>query len=401
MPTSPPADDATAQQQPRPGQNRSHAFVVDDEAQVRGMVSNVLTACGYIAHQLASGIEVEAALIQWPPSLIVLDLALGNSDAVEVIRTLAATRYAGDLLLISGRDEATLSEVNRIGEHRGLNMLPPLTKPFRVEALRERIGGVRPVLRREPKTVSLETALKNDWLELWYQPKIDLRSMLVCGAEALVRLRHPAEGILTPDRFLPRPGDPLYHPLTDYVVRRTLFDWTVFADHRMTNRLAINVPASVLQRPGFVANLRQHLPNHPKFPGLIVEITEDEAISDPELAREIAVQLKLYDVYVSIDDFGAGHSSLERLGELPFAEIKLDRSYVHGCSSDPKRREMCRVVKDLAQRYNITAVAEGVEEKDDLRVLVELGYDVAQGFLFAKPMPSGDFVGLLASRAAR
>ena len=70
MPTSPPADDATAQQQPRPGQNRSHAFVVDDEAQVRGMVSNVLTACGYIAHQLASGIEVEAALIQWPPSLI-------------------------------------------------------------------------------------------------------------------------------------------------------------------------------------------------------------------------------------------------------------------------------------------------------------------------------------------
>ena len=185
------------------------------------------------------------------------------------------------------------------------------------------------------------------------------------------------------------------------MVRRTLFDWTVFADHRMTNRLAINVPASVLQRPGFVANLRQHLPNHPKFPGLIVEITEDEAISDPELAREIAVQLKLYDVYVSIDDFGAGHSSLERLGELPFAEIKLDRSYVHGCSSDPKRREMCRVVKDLAQRYNITAVAEGVEEKEDLRVLVELGYDVAQGFLFAKPMPSGDFVGLLASRAAR
>jgi len=90
------------------------------------------------------------------------------------------------------------------------------------------------------------------------------------------------------------------------VVRRTLFDWTVFADHRMTNRLAINVPASVLQRPGFVANLRQHLPNHPKFPGLIVEITEDEAISDPELAREIAVQLKLYDVYVSIDDSERG-----------------------------------------------------------------------------------------------
>ena len=380
---------------------RSHAFVVDDEAQVRVAVSNVLTGCGYTAHELASGIELDAALIQWPPSLIVLDLALGNSDAIEVIRTLAANRYGGDLLLISGRDEATLNEVHRIGEHRGLSMLPPLTKPFRVEALRQRIEAARSGARHAPGTLSLETALKNDWLELWYQPKIDLRSMLVCGAEALIRLRHPAEGIVPPSRFLPRPGDPLYHPLTDYVVRRTLLDWSVFAQHRMTNRLAINVPASVLQRPGFVASLRQHLPNHPKFPGLIVEITEDEAISDPELAREIAVQLKLYDVYVSIDDFGAGHSSLERLGELPFAEIKLDRSYVHGCASDESRREMCRVVKDLAERYNITAVAEGVEEKDDLRVLVELGYDVAQGFLFAKPMPSGDFVGLIASRAAR
>src|SRR5665213_945535 len=278
-------------------------------------------------------------------------------------------------------------------------MLPPLTKPFRVEALRARIGGVRPVPPREPKTVSLETALKNDWLELWYQPKIDLRSMLVCGAEALVRLRHPAEGILTPDRFLPRPGDPLYHPLTDYVVRRTLFDWTVFADHRMTNRLAINVPASVLQRPGFVANLRQHLPNHPKFPGLIVEITEDEAISDPELAREIAVQLKLYNVHVSIDDFGSGYSTLGRLSELPFAEIKLDRSFVQGCSSDVHKRQMCQAVIDLARRFDITAVAEGVETLADLQVLIGIGYRVVQGFLFARPMPSGDFANLVISRA--
>jgi EAL domain-containing protein (putative c-di-GMP-specific phosphodiesterase class I) len=223
--------------------------------------------------------------------------------------------------------------------------------------------------------------------------------MLVCGAEALIRLRHPTHGLISPAQFLPQPGDPLYHPLTDYVVRRSLIDWSTFAEHRMTNRLAINVPASVLQRPGFVANLREHLPTHPKFPGLIVEITEDEAISDPELAREIAVQLKLYDVHVSIDDFGAGYSSLERLNELPFAEIKLDRSFVHGCSSDVRKRETCQVVMDLANRFGIVAVAEGVETQEDLRVLIEIGYPVAQGFLFAKPMESRQFVELLTARA--
>lgn len=380
---------------------REHALVIDDESQVRSFVGEALSAAGYVAHQVANAHEFEAAMIQWPPALIVLDLSLGNSDAVEIIRSLSASRFHGDVVLITGRDEATLNEVQAIGERRGLSMLQPLMKPFRLDALRDRISSVhhRDV---EPGTgVNLEAALKNRWLELWYQPKIDLRSMLVCGAEALVRLRHPVHGLVTPDHFLPRPRDPLYHPLTDYVVRKSLSDWVAFADHRMVSRLAINVPASVLQRPGFVANLRQHLPRHPKFPGLIVEITEDEAISDPELAREIAVQLKLYDVYVSIDDFGAGYSSLERLSELPFAEIKLDRSYVQGCSSDNRRREMCQVVKDLARRFGIVAVAEGVEEKDDLQVLLEIGYDVAQGYLFAKPMPGGDFVQLIESRAAR
>jgi c-di-GMP-specific phosphodiesterase len=104
-------------------------------------------------------------------------------------------------------------------------------------------------------------------------------------------------------------------------------------------------------------------------------------------------------VHVSIDDFGQGFSSLSRLNELPFAEIKLDRAYVSGCSHDQEKREMCRAVAQLAQRFNITSVAEGVESHDDLQVLVETGYDVAQGFLFARPMVSGDFVNLLESRA--
>lgn len=382
-----------------PNSGKSHAFIVDDDPQIRSVVANVLTSSGYLAHQLATGIEVEAALLQWPPAVIVLDLSLGNSDAIEVIRNLSAMRFRGVVILISGRDEATVAEVQEIGKRRGLRMLEPLGKPFRVNDLRDRLGVAREHEERSPSDVSLEAAIKNSWLELWYQPKIDLRTMLICGAEALIRLRHPVHGILPPADFLPRPSDPLYHALTDYVVRRSLLDWSTFADNRMTSRIAINVPASVLQRPGFVANLRDCLPKHPKFPGLIVEITEDEAITDPELAREIAVQLKLYDVYVSIDDFGAGYSSLQRLTELPFAEIKLDRSFVQGCAKDERRREICQRVAELAKRFGIVAVAEGVEATDDLQVLIQMGYDVGQGYLFAKPMPTQSFVEMVAARA--
>jgi EAL domain-containing protein (putative c-di-GMP-specific phosphodiesterase class I) len=374
------------------------AFIVDDEPQVRAFVSNVLTTSGFRPLQLSTSGEVEAALADIVPQIIVLDLSLGDSDAIEVLRILSGRRYPGEVLLISGHDDTTMTEVMKIGQRRGINMLEPLHKPFRVEQIRERLETVR---RDVPARfdASLEAGLRQNWLELWYQPKIDLRSRLVCGAEALIRLRHPVHGVVQPDRFLPTPGDPLYSQLTDFIVEQALHDWEIFAEHKMTNRLAVNVPASVLQRPDFVAHLRRHLPNHPRFPGLIVEITEDEAISDPELAREVAVQLKLYNVHVSIDDFGSGYSSLARLKELPFAEVKLDRSFVSGCSQDRTKRAMCEAVVDLARRFHITSVAEGVETTDDLQVLVDVGYDVAQGFLFARPMVSDDFIKLIETRA--
>jgi EAL domain-containing protein (putative c-di-GMP-specific phosphodiesterase class I) len=228
--------------------------------------------------------------------------------------------------------------------------------------------------------------------------------MQICGAEALIRLRHPETGLVPPSAFLPVPGDPLYEPLTDFIVRRSLADWSAFAsepvlgDSWRRKRLAINVPVSVLQSSAFIGNVRRHLPSDPRFPGLIVEITEDEAISDPDLAREVAVQLRLYNVHVSIDDFGTGHSSLARLSELPFAELKLDKSYVDGCSQDARKRNTCKTVVDIAHHFGLTAVAEGVENAQDLSLLSGMGYDVVQGYYFAKPMQSGDFTALMLAR---
>ena len=374
------------------------AFVVDDEARVRAFVSNALASSGFRPMQLSSSQDVEQMLADTIPQLIVLDLSLGDSDAIEVLRVLDGIRFQGDVLLISGHDEMTLDEVHQIGQRRGLSMAEPLRKPFRLEQLRERLETAR---RDVPARfdAGLAAALQHEWLELWYQPKIDLRSRMLCGAEALIRMRHPTHGIVPPGTFLPTPGDPLYRPLTDFIVETSMRDWTNFAAHKMTNRLAVNVPASVLQRPDFVSHLRRHLPDDPRFPGLIVEITEDEAISDTELAREVAVQLKLYNVHVSIDDFGSGYSSLARLKELPFAEVKLDRSFVNGCARDRAKRAMCEAVVELAQRFHITSVAEGVETAEDLHVLTEIGYDVAQGFLFARPMTRDDLIDLITSRA--
>jgi EAL domain-containing protein (putative c-di-GMP-specific phosphodiesterase class I) len=358
----------------------------------------------FTAHGFARVAEVEAALTRIRPDVIILDLSLERSDAIEVMQSLAAARFGGAVLLASGHDAETLDGVRTIGERLGLAMLPPIHKPFRLETLRSRLEDAGGSAAQSGVEANLEAALRNNWLELWYQPKIDLGTLQIVGAEALIRLRHPERGVVSPAEFLPPPGHPLNQPLTDFVVRRSLADWASFggwpavAGAWPAKRLAINVPASILHSPDFVRNLRRHLAEYPNVGGLIVEITESEALDEPELAHDAAVQLKLHNVDVSIDDFGAGHSTFARLEELPFVELKLDRSYVTGCAIDQDKRWICRTVVELAHRRGLRAVAEGVETADDLRALAGMRYDMAQGFHFARPMESGAFARALAGR---
>jgi len=377
------------------------AFVLDDEPQIGALVCKVLQACGIAPRQFTAAGPFLSELKTTAPDLILLDLSLGQSDAVEIIRHLEANKYGGKVILISGRDEATLREITAIGEKHGLTMLPPLKKPFRPADLRQRLsshsGGAAPAKTGEAQNkshssgkanVQLVEALRNDWLEVWYQPKIDLKTLSFSGAEALVRARHPVHGIITPDRLLPPAGDPAYQPLTKFVVERVLADWVQFAQRDVLLKLSVNAPVSVIHTPAFIALTRSVLPKDRRFPGLIVEVTEDEVVRDSEWAREIATQLKLYNVALSIDDFGSGYASLSRLNDLPFIEVKIDRSFVSGCASNPLKHGLCQTVVDLAHRFGATVCAEGVETADDFRALVDMQCDVGQGFLFAKPMPA-------------
>ena len=129
-------------------------------------------------------------------------------------------------------------------------------------------------------------------------------------------------------------------------------------------------------------------------------MTEDEAIREPEWIQEIAAQLKLYDVSLSIDDFGSGYSSLSRLRELPCAEVKPDRSFISNCSSDEGKKSLCKAAIDLAHRFGATACAEGVENVQDLRTLIGLRCDMAQGFLFARPRSPAAFLNVLSVQGA-
>jgi EAL domain-containing protein (putative c-di-GMP-specific phosphodiesterase class I) len=246
--------------------------------------------------------------------------------------------------------------------------------------------------------IAVAEALRNNWFEIWYQPKIDLKRKCLAGAEALARIRHPQLGVLLPGSFLPDVDEDSIAELTQHALLATLCDWTMFEEAGFNLHLAINVPVSVLFKLPIPRLVAEYRPKSPRWPGLILEVTEDQIVRDIALANEIATQLRVSGITIAIDDFGAGYSSFSSLRDLPFAELKIDHSFVMGCATDATNAAICQTAIDLAHRFGSAAVAEGVESTADLQALMVMGCDFGQGVLIAPPMPKERFLELLRQR---
>ena len=376
------------------------AFVIDDEDGICKLIAMTLAKMGVEAEKFHTAQDAVAALDRRIPAIVFLDVALLGSDAVDVIRGLGEKGYSGIVQLMSGSNVDLLEDVRRVGARHGLNMRPPLTKPFRPEAIREIITSAH--LAERPLTVvNLDEAFANNWLELWYQPKIDLRDKTFAGAEGLIRCRHPEHGILAPDSFLPGASERSHSRLTEHVIVAALRDWDDFAQTGALLHTAVNSSIGALANLQLPALIREHKPKSDKWPGLILEITEDEVIKDVALMHEISTQLRIYGITFAIDDFGEGFSSFARLRDLPFAELKLDRSFVQNCGTDKRNAGICEAVINLAHHFGALAVAEGLESTADLQAVHRMGCDLGQGFVLARPMPKSNLITLLQQRAVR
>jgi EAL domain-containing protein (putative c-di-GMP-specific phosphodiesterase class I) len=282
---------------------------------------------------------------------------------------------------------------------------PPSTLPIwsgPIEDLRdeEQRPLFEPVAELRPR-IEIDEALSRDWFEIWYQPKIDLTRKCLAGAEAVARIRHPALGVMRPGSFLPAVTEDSVARLTELAVMATLADWTVFDEAGFNLSLAINVPVSVLRKVSIPALVEQCRPSCERWPGIILELTEDELVRDLALARAIANDVRVNGIQIAIDHFGAGHSSLSSLRELPFSELKLDPALTRDCATDTANAAICQTAIDLAHRFGSAAVADGIERQADLQALIAMGCDFGQGALLAPPMPQEDFLELLLQRANR
>jgi EAL domain-containing protein (putative c-di-GMP-specific phosphodiesterase class I) len=240
---------------------------------------------------------------------------------------------------------------------------------------------------------SIRAALQRGELRLHYQPKVNLRTGQVIGAEALIRWQDPQRGLVPPAEFLPLvEGSELIADIGDWVLETALAQMASWQVAGLNLPVSINIAARHLQQGNFVPRLRECLSRHPEIPPgwLELEILESTALQDLTYARRIIEECRHLGVLFALDDFGTGYSSLAYLKNIPADRIKIDRSFVQDILEDADDLALVEGVVGLATAFKRSVIAEGMETHEHGLLLLRLGCDMAQGYGIARPMPAED-----------
>jgi EAL domain-containing protein (putative c-di-GMP-specific phosphodiesterase class I)/ActR/RegA family two-component response regulator len=384
-------------------------LVVDDEPFMLKLTLRILANLGYTAVTLCEGAQqaLEAmAVADKPPDLILLDLNMPVMDGVELVRHLVERDYRGSLVVLSGEDERMLQSVERLVQEHEITMLGYLRKPVTPELLAALLEKWKPApadhwspldLSRTAKLKmayppdALRLAIANDELVNYYQPTVSLTTGHVVGVEALVRWRHPVDGLVFPDQFIGiAESNGLIQGLTRKVIANALLDSKTW---RQESGLALRVSINVSMDDLGELDFADHIAAAAASAGvptkdITLEVTESRLVTDLRVTIEVLTRLRLKRFRISIDDFGTGHSSLAQLRDMPFDEMKIDRGFVHGAGMDLTARAIFDTSVLLAKQLGMQIVTEGVEDRADWDFVRRSACDVGQGYLIAKPMPA-------------
>jgi EAL domain-containing protein (putative c-di-GMP-specific phosphodiesterase class I)/FixJ family two-component response regulator len=383
--------------------DKPHILVLDDEPFMLNLIARMLVNLGHEAVSTCNNGRAALTLLDaplQPPDLILLDINMPEMDGIEFVRHLVTHSYRGALILVSGEDERILQSIEKLVQAHNITVLGYLSKPVLPDRLSALINSRVPCHAETAKPdkkiygeAELREAIARGELVNYYQPKVSLATGKVVGAETLVRWLHTTDGLVMPDQFVglaERYG--LIDQLTHMVLLSALPQARKWQEAHLSLRLAVNLSMDNLKSLSFldaVVNLTAQAGVHPE--NLILEVTESRLMQDQCVPLEILTRLRLKRFKLSIDDFGTGNSSLTQLRNIPFDELKIDQSFVHGAWANDTQRAMFDASLGLARQLGMGTVAEGVEDQADWNFLRQQGCDVAQGYFIARPMPAENF----------
>jgi EAL domain-containing protein (putative c-di-GMP-specific phosphodiesterase class I)/FixJ family two-component response regulator len=383
-------------------------LVLDDEAFMLKLLARMLAGLGYASVTICDNGAAALKLIDTygnPPDLILLDLNMPQMDGIEFVRRLVEQNYTGSLVLISGEDERMLQMTVKLIQAHQITVLGHLCKPVSLDGLALVMDKWRPVhaapcaAKKTYAASELRAAIANGDLINYYQPKVAVASGAVVGVETLVRWRHPVDGMVYPDQFISLAEEHgLIDDLTHVVLSGAMAQARAWQQTGLHLKVAVNVSmdnlmsvafADFVAAAGVAANVMPQ--------DIVLEVTESRLMLDQRAPLEILTRLRLKRFNLSIDDFGTGHSSLAQLQNIPFDELKIDQSFVHGAWRDETSKAIFDASLYLGKKLGMSVVAEGVEERDDWDMVRRSKCDLAQGYFIARPMPAADLAGWILS----
>ncbi|OUS02267.1 response regulator receiver protein [Gammaproteobacteria bacterium 54_18_T64] len=380
-------------------------YIVDDEQQHVDLMVEMTNIAGLSATGFTSANHfVEQPIAN--TDIILLDLNMPDMDGIEVMRTLYDKACMPTYILVSGFDERVLHSAKQFADAKNIRVANKLSKPINTKKFIHYISQLHTEVRvaltqhqsQRPQSIStkpvlslqqLKTAITSKQLQLFYQPKLDMKSSKIIGFEALVRLQHPELGLIFPDQFIAMAEqNDLISDLTNEVFRLATEDYLTFHNAGIDPVISINISAKDLLDLSMPERFAKLASTKGIPPGAItIELTETAILKSVSDSLDILNRLRMKGFSLSIDDFGTGYSSLVQLYQAPFTELKIDQHFVMRMLEDDEALSIVKICILLAKELKMTSVAEGIETQDIWDKLQFLGCDLAQGYFISKPIP--------------
>jgi len=333
--------------------------------------------------------------------MILCDLNMPKMDGVTLLGHLSDIGYSGGIIIHSGAETSMLNAVSNLASEHRLNLLGSVQKPISTSSVLSLFEKMylsetqnknnlaapcnKPV---EISASALRNAIECNHIVAYYQPKINMHDKSVIGFEALARWVDPVNGIISPGLFIPlAESEGLIADLTTTIFNQATTQLQQWLQKNPKLQMAINFSIQSLDDFDLPETLSDQVQTlNISSNNIIIEVTESGLIEDMAASMEVLARLKRLGFSLSIDDFGTGYSSMNQLQTLPFSELKLDYSFVHGAARNIKSKAIFESSINLAKNLQLSTVAEGVETQEDWDLVKELDCDTVQGFFISKPM---------------
>ncbi|HEX4333979.1 MAG TPA: EAL domain-containing response regulator [Usitatibacter sp.] len=370
-------------------------LVVEDHQFQRWLADSILREAGATA--IYSAADGRAALdilsvLDPPVDVVVSDLDMPGMDGMELVRHIAAQPRPASLIIVTSMDPKVAFAVETMARALNVPFLGTIQKPFTARKLVALLAAHIPakVAGADLSFSAEEIArgLKAGQFEALLQPKVDMRTEKLVGLEALGRWRHPEHGFVNPRHFIEvAEAAGLMDPLTTAMARGAAQAWHTMQRAGFELTVSVNLSVASLTDVSFAERITQVVREENLDPAdMVLEVTESLATSDLAATLENLSRLRIKGFGLSLDDYGTGYSSMQRLTRVPFTEIKVDGAFVKAAPSDPHAHAMVESSLELGRKLKLDVVAEGVETRIEWDLLITMGCPVAQGYYIGRPM---------------